>query len=236
MAQGKKRKVVICTPTVTRPYDAYLEAVEASVPALEAAGLEHYMVSEVGNPYISAARSIMLRKALDARADVVVFIDHDLSWRPDDLVRLIQSDAHVVAGTYRFTLPDDRVEYMGSIATNPDGSVRVREDGLIYADMVPAGFLKVTKEAVADLMADYPELVYGPVYSPSIDLFQHGAHKGMWWGEDYAFSRRWIESGHDLFILPDLSLTHHRPGGSWPGNLHEHLMGLANGDRSNAGQ
>lgn len=222
----RRTKVVVCTPTITRPYEAYIDALAASVPSLEEAGFDHYVVTEVGNPYISAARSILLRKALDARADIIVFIDHDISWRPDDLTKLIQAEAHVVAGTYRFTLPD-KTEFMGSICTNTDGSVKVRDDGLIYADMVPAGFLKITAAAIVDLMKAYPELVYGPPYSPSIDLFQHGAHNGLWWGEDYAFSRRWIDSGHDLFVLPDLTLTHHRPGAEWVGNLHEHLQGLA---------
>lgn len=30
----------------------------------------------------------MLRKALDAQADVIVFIDHDVSWAPGDLLKL----------------------------------------------------------------------------------------------------------------------------------------------------
>jgi hypothetical protein len=56
--------------------------VEASVPVLEAAGWEVGFVDERGNPYISAARATMLRKALDAKCDVVVFLDDDLSWEP----------------------------------------------------------------------------------------------------------------------------------------------------------
>ena len=60
------------------------------------------MVHEVGSPYISAARATMLRKALDAKADVIVFIDHDLSWRPGDLLKLIETTGDVVGGTYRF--------------------------------------------------------------------------------------------------------------------------------------
>ena len=40
---------------------------------------------------VSGARAAMLRKALDAKADVIVFIDHDVSWAPEDLVKLIKT-------------------------------------------------------------------------------------------------------------------------------------------------
>ena len=95
-------KVVFCIPTITRPYQVTIDSLAASVPCIEAAGWQHAVVSEIGNPYISAARSYMLRKALDAGADVVVFIDHDLSWQPVDMLKLIETEGDVVAGTYCF--------------------------------------------------------------------------------------------------------------------------------------
>ena len=75
-------KVVLCVPTITRPYQQLLDSIRAAVPLLDEAGIEHQMVSEVGNPYISQARNVMLRKALDADADHIVFLDHDLSFDP----------------------------------------------------------------------------------------------------------------------------------------------------------
>jgi hypothetical protein len=52
------------------------------VPAMDAAGIEHSMVWEVGCPYVSHARATMLRKALDWGAEAIVFLDHDLSFEP----------------------------------------------------------------------------------------------------------------------------------------------------------
>src|SRR5690242_1599813 len=96
------KKVAFCIPTIKKPYQVTLDSLAASLPLLDAAGWDHMMVSAVGNPYISAARSIMLRKALDAKADVIVFIDHDVSWQPLDLLTLIETEGDVVCGTYRF--------------------------------------------------------------------------------------------------------------------------------------
>lgn len=216
------KKVVFCIPTVTRPYQQCLDSLEASVPLVKEAGWDDYMVNEVGSPYISAARATMLRKALDARADVIVFIDHDLSWRPEDLVKLINTPGDVVAGTYRFKA--DEVSYMGTIHSTPEGTPMVREDGCIKARLVPAGFLKITKEAVDKFMQAYPDLCYGEKYRQSVDLFNHGAHKGVWWGEDYAFCRRWEEIEGDIWLVPDLQLNHHSKDKSYPGNFHIYLM------------
>lgn len=216
------KKVVLCIPTLTRPYKQTLDAIRDSVPALEAAGYEHFMVTEIGNPYISGARSYMLRKAMDAKADIVVFIDHDLSWKPQDLVKLISTDGDVVAGTYRFKTPNE-VRYMGVIQDGADFLPVCRDDGCIKATRVPAGFLKVTKEAVCMFMQAYPEYVYGPPYNPSVDLFHHGAHKGAWWGEDYAFSRNWIDCGGEIWLVPDLDLDHHTATEVFAGNFHKYL-------------
>ena len=92
------KKVIFAIPTITKPYQVCLDSLEASIPLIQAAGWEDGMVSEVGCPYISVARSKLLRKAMDAKADVVVFIDHDLSWEPHDLLKLIETEGDVVAG------------------------------------------------------------------------------------------------------------------------------------------
>lgn len=213
--------IVFCCPTIARPTNAFLAALEASLPRIEAAGHTHAAVYEVGCPYISAARATMLRKALDAKADAIVFLDHDLGWRPEDLLKLVQTPGEVVAGTYRFKKQDE--EYMGAVISNDRGTPLVREDGCIAADRVPAGFLKITPDCVERFMTAYPGLVYGKRWNPHVDLFNHGASDGVWYGEDYAFSRRWIACGGEIWIVPDLMLTHYGDG-PYPGNFHRFLM------------
>jgi len=226
------KKVVFCVPTVTRPYQQCLDSLEACLPAVEAAGWDHAMVNEVGNPYISAARATMLRKALDAGATAIVFIDHDVSWRPKDMVRLLETEGEVVAGTYRFK--SDGVSFMGTIFTDADGFPSLRADGCIRAKTVPAGFLKFTPAAVERFMTAYPHLCYGEKYHQSVDIFNHGAHEGLWWGEDYAFSRNFIAAGGTIWLIPDLQLDHHGKDVSYIGNFHEYLMACPGGSKDPA--
>jgi hypothetical protein len=215
-------KVVFATPSLAGPTAPYIAALEKSIPVIVGAGWEEAYVQEVGCPYISHARANMTRKALDAGADVIVYLDYDLSWDPSDLLTLLEAPGDVVAGTYRFKKAEE--EYMGAIFSDPFGLPLTRPDGCIKAARVPAGFLKVTRDGINRFMGAYPELLYGPHYSPSVDLFNHGAHRGTWWGEDYAFCRRWTDCGGEIWLAPNLNIAHHAADKAYPGNYHEFLM------------
>src|SRR4249919_2308531 len=97
-----KRKVVFCVPSLFGPTQPFIDALEKSIGPVIEAGWEEGLVEERGCPYISAARATMLRKALDAKADAIVFLDYDMSWDEGDLLRLIDTPGEVVSGAYRF--------------------------------------------------------------------------------------------------------------------------------------
>jgi hypothetical protein len=220
------KKVVFCTPSLSGPTAPYIKALEDSIPLIVAAGWEEGYTQQIASPYISAARATMLRTALDANADVIVFIDYDVSWAPQDLLKLIETEGDVVAGTYRCKTEDGPTKefYMGTWDVNEDFTPKVRADGAISAKLVPAGFLKLTKAAVDKFMVAYPDLCYGPMYHLAVDLFNHGVHERVWWGEDYSFARRWKEKCGDIWLVPDLSIDHHAKDKVYKGNLHQFLL------------
>lgn len=209
-------KVVLCVPTIIKPHQCLLDSIEKSLPALK--DYDHYMVSEVGCPYISCARATMLRKALDVKADIIIFLDHDISFEPEDLLRLIQTEGDYVVGTYRFKHEPE--EYMGRLLSNEDGTPITREDGAIQSFSAPAGFMKITPYTVNKIIEHFPELCFGDRHSPHVDFFNHGAFNHVWYGEDYAASRRWLEVGGDIWTIPDLNIDHQ----GFKGNLHQFLL------------
>jgi hypothetical protein len=223
-------KIVFCTPTREKPHAAYLAALEASIPALDAAGIEHSTAFEVGCPYISSAMATLARRALDTMPDALVFLDDDMSWTPESLVRLIQCKEDVVGGTYRFR--KEAVEYMGCLVTDDAGRPLVGKDGMVIPKWMPSGFLKVTAHAIDKFMKAYPDLNCGPAYHPTPDLFNHGAHEGIWYGQDYAFCRRYAEKCGPIWLIPDLDINHHQGDMVFPGNFHQYLLGCPGGSSS----
>jgi len=226
----KDKKVVFCVPTITKPTQPCLESIKASIPLIEAAGWKHEMVSEIGNPYISAARSYMLYKALHVDATAIVFIDHDISWDAQDLLTLIETEGEVVAGVYRYK--NDNEEYMGCHETDLGGRPVVRKDGCLSMVCVPAGFLKVTDQSINAFIQKYPELCYGNRYSPHVDLFNHGARDYVWFGEDYSFCHRWKALGQQIWLIPNMNINHHHGDKVFEGNYHEWLLKQPGGSKS----
>lgn len=243
-------KVVFGIPIAkfsTGPHKKTRESLENAVPAIEAAGFtNHGFTYTAGNPYISGARAEITRKALDAKADIIVFIDHDVSFDPEDMVKLLKAEGDVVGGTYRCKV--EEIQYMGAIYTHMvgvkcycgetdhaaimDGRPLIRKDGAIKARTLPAGFLKVTTTCLDKFMRSYPELCYGPQYNLSVDLFNHGAHEGIWWGEDYAFCRRWEDCGGENWLLPDLNIHHWEGDKAYEGNYHQFLLRCPGGSKA----
>lgn len=247
--QGKP-KVVFGIPIAkfsTGPHPKTVDSLRNAVPLIEAAGFEHGFTYTAGNPYISGARAEITRKALDAKADVIVYIDHDVSFNAEDMLNLLNAEGDVVGGTYRCKVEEP--QYMGAIYTHHVGGFAcpcgerhsdekfesrpiTRADGAIKARTLPAGFLKVTTTALDKFMRAYPELCYGPQYSLSVDLFNHGAHEGIWWGEDYAFCRRYEACGGECWLLPNMNIHHWEGDKCYPGNYHEFLLRCPGGSKS----
>ncbi len=223
----------MCTPTIRLPFPQYVDAMEETGHFLKAKGIDPKLVFEAGSAYISWARANMLMKAMtETESEIFVFIDHDLSWEPENLLTLIQHPGDVVAGTYRYK--QDVEEYMGFWEHTEDNRPIVRDDGTLKAKTVPAGFLKVTRQAVNRFREAYPELIFGPK-NEYVDLFNHGAYEGLWWGEDFAFSRRWRDIGGEIYLIPDLNITHHTKDEAFPGNLHRFLLRQPGGSEHGAG-
>ena len=204
----------------------------ASIPLVREAGYEEGAALEHGCAYVSYARSQLLSRALQWGADWIFFIDHDLSWEPGALLKVLQAPGDVVAGTYRFKSEDE--EYMGSPWFEKDGKVLIRRDGMISMLKVPAGFLKISRTAVERILERYPQLDFSRPDKPYMyDIFNHGVIAKTWFGEDYAFCLRWKMMKQTIWCVPDLDITHHGKNSdgeafAFPGNYHKWLKSQEN--------
>lgn len=215
-------KVLFATPFLEVPTKHWVESLEASIPYVEEAGWEHGLTVEIGNPYVSGARANLLAKFVnDASYDRIFFIDYDLGWEPAALAKVLSVDSDVVCGDYRFK--NDREEYMTKLMSNEHGTPLVRRDGCILAEVAPAGFMCIKREVLDRFAQSYPSLTYG-TNNVHVDLFNHGAIDGIWWGEDYAFCYRWRKLGGEVWVAPDLNIDHHSKSVVYKGNLHEFLL------------
>jgi hypothetical protein len=101
------------------------------------------------------------------------------------------------------------------------------ENGAVEAEGLPTGFMKIKRVVFEKIMAAHPELVYEDITTgkKTYNFFGMYIDKGKWYGDDYGFCKLWTDLGGQLWILPNITLTH---SGSkvYEGNLHNHMIEL----------
>jgi hypothetical protein len=215
-------------------HPACVQSLEATLALVAERGHESTIGTCAGCCYIQFARNRLVRDFLKTDADVLFFIDDDVSWNADDALRLIESQEPVVAGVYR--LKNDVESYPVVVCTDEQHRA-VTRDGTISAKAVPAGMLRIHRSVIERLVSAYPEksyydLVDGVREDGYCDLFPQGVYGDRWVGEDYAFCRLWTDLGGYIGVLPNMTLGHHSGERKWVGNYHEFLMRQPGGSKA----
>lgn len=156
----------------------------------------------------------------------IILIDSDLGFQPESVLRLLTHDVDVVAGSYR--MKNQWNEYTGVIQRGETGVPRGIElpDGtpLLMADRVTGGFTRFRREALTKFADAHPELHYADGQGESVGFWHALIKDNTFYSHDYLQSLRWQEIGVDLWIDPNMTLTHYGTIG-YKGNLCEHLKG-----------
>jgi hypothetical protein len=140
----------------------------------------------------------------------LIFIDSDIGWEVEGLLRLVSHDVPIVAGLYR--RKEETVSYTVQFS-DPHAVKRNRETGLIEAIRVGAGFLRLQRSAIERMIAGYPGLRHSPPRASGetkdrYALFDTSLENGEFHGEDYTFCDRWRAIGGKIWADPDIVLRH----------------------------
>lgn len=185
-----------------------------------------------GDPYIQKARNTLVKQFLDSDNDIFFFIADDLEFKAEDVLKAIEMPGDVVAGVYR--IKQDEPQYPVSVNRGVNGIPLTRKDGCISATRVQTGFLRINRCVFEQIILRYPGIAYygvkdGRPVNVAHDFFPQGVHKHIWIGEDYAFCELWTGIGGEIWVIPDLDLTHYAGEKGYKGNYHEYLKRLPGG-------
>jgi hypothetical protein len=176
---------------------------------------------EVGLPYISMARNNLLRKFMQSDCTHIVFIDSDIGFAPGAFHDLIIAKEDVIGGAY--PKKQDIEEYAVRLRKGDDGNV-VFHDGVLLAEGLATGFMKISRVAVEKMQVAYPEMAYSDSISnqTTYNFFGEFMAEGRMFYDDFGFCRLWEQTGGTMWCLPNITFTH---AGSrdYKGNLHEYL-------------
>lgn len=138
---------------------------------------------------LAKARMLLVREALDSRADHILFLDDDIVHTPNDFATLQAADVDVISGAYSFREPGGT-----TIGYPLDGGEQ--RGRCLEMLSIGLGYCLVKRAALARLVEAYDD-----------DLFAMRV-KG---GEDELFSSHWRALGGQLWLHTAVQLGHVGP-------------------------
>lgn len=162
---------------------------------------------------LAFGRNVLVKQFLESTADRLVFVDADVTFSPGSLVRLAHHPVDFVGGAYRLKQEQESYPIFPL-----EGEVQALGD-LVPVAMVPTGFLSLSRKVFEDFKNAYPNRDYKVQGVPCYAYFQIPFKDGALYTEDAYFCREWRECGGNIYLDPELSLTHWGESKPFPGHI-----------------
>lgn len=238
----KDKKFFIATPFYElKGYSPYIKSLVDSLVGLakyeKETGIEFEFHHVSGDSYVWRARNTLAAKFLKSDCSHLVFIDSDESWEPEGLYRILKADVPIVGAAY--PVKNNWEHYGVVIHTQGENfAPKVNAEGLIHADKVPTGFMKISREVFQKIQASEPDNWYWEqdeygTSSKRHNFFGHILEDHVIYGEDISFNKRWQRVGGELFVEPRVTIGHYGIK-EWPGNYDRFLRQQPGGDLAQA--
>jgi hypothetical protein len=202
-------------PAYTAPTEDTERSIIAGALALKEAGIEVQDFDAYSCCYIDYSRNILAARFLRSSATDLVFIDSDVGFEPEALVRLCTSDRPFSAGIYRKKTEPE--EY----PVAPKGpQIWADRDGFIECLWMPTGFMRINRAVFEGL--DVP--AYADSAGETVKAyFLCSVRNGGYWGEDVEFCRLVREAGGKPCAFSDMDLRHVAGDKTYYGNWGRYL-------------
>lgn len=216
-------KLAIATPFYN--YQACSEYVTSMVQTsrmLEKTGID-FDYYTCHDSYVGRARNSLCAQFLASDCTDLFFIDSDEDWDLFGFFRVLMSPYEVVGASYR--MKNSWNEWTASLIVQ-DGHPMGRVNGnaaVINAESIPCGFMRLKRSALEKFMAAYPKLKYLNNGKEQMKFFECSEEVGgEFTGEDVTFCKRWRDIGGDVWVEPNVTITHYGMSG-FRGNLDKSL-------------
>ena len=193
------------------------------------------LIFKDGDALITRARASLISQFLDdPSATHLLFIDADIGFEPEQVMRLVQCGAEMCAAVYPIKRLDwGRVKKtIDGARPNPaaaslqyvfeveDPNAVIARAGFVKVRYAGTGFLMIRRQALEKMCARYPQLKFKRDHSVDASsasdnrfaLFECMIDEaGTYLSEDFAFCKRWTDMGGEIWADLDSKLNHVGP-------------------------
>jgi hypothetical protein len=198
-------------------------------------GLTLKVLFKDGDALITRARASLLSQFLeDEAATHLLFLDADIGFESEQVLRLIQCGAEMCAAVYpvkridwdkvkqtiETARPDPAAAALRYVFEVDDPTAVIEKAGFVKVRYAGSGFFMMRRDAVERMCARYPQLHYkrdhsidaATISDKRYALFECMiADDGTYLSEDFAFCRRWTDMGGEIWADLKSTLCHVGP-------------------------
>jgi hypothetical protein len=213
-------------------------------------GLTLKVLFKDGDALITRARASLSAQFLsDAAATHLLFLDADIGFEPEQVLRLITCGADMCAAVYpvkridwermkrsiETAAPDPAAAALRYVFEVENPKAVIERSGFLKVRYAGTGFLMIRRGALEAMCARPPELQYkrdhaaddGAAGDKRFALFESMiADDGTYLSEDFAFCKRWTDMGGEIWADLRSTLSHVGPM-TFRGNLASQFAGAA---------
>jgi hypothetical protein len=181
---------------------------------------------QAGDALVTRARQTIVAQFLDnPGATHLLFVDADIGFQPEQVVRLLEFGADFTAAAYpvkeihwemmaaavqagRTPLESATLSYV--VERSPSEDLILR-GGFVKSSYAGAGFMMVRRGAIESMIERYPELRYthehrssdplaGSRWRSALFNCMVDQATGFYLSEDFSFCRRWTDMGGEIWV------------------------------------
>jgi hypothetical protein len=181
---------------------------------------------QAGDALVTRARQTLVCHFLDnPSATHLLFIDADIGFEPEQVIRLLEFDADFTGAAYpvkqinwemmpaaveagRKPLESATLSY---VVERDAGEELVMRNGFVKSRYAGTGFMMIRRPALEAMIAHYPELRYthehklsdpleGSRWRSALFNCMIDQATGFYLSEDFSFCRRWIDMGGEIWV------------------------------------
>jgi hypothetical protein len=186
------------------------------VEVLRVNKISHQITTLRNESLIPRARNILTAMFLASECTHLMFIDADIEFNAEDVIKLIRANLPLAVGAYpKKTLP---IQYAINLKVmDPNTGQLNSKNGLVEVLDASTGFFLIKREVVEKMVLAFPELHLKNDSSIDPKLNQHcyalfdtllDPVDNRYLSEDYTFCRRWQQIGGSIWLDPTIKLNH----------------------------
>ncbi len=213
--------IIATTCNSGRPCANYVMSMVDSAVFLTSQGkaFDYWIHSE--DCHVDDGRNFIVQEFLATKAPFLIFIDDDVGWDTENLVRLIMHrNVDIVGGAYplKQDIEDWPVRIKADVPT-----MQARPDGLLEVEGVPTGFMRIERRVLEALSKKRKHMYYVPTGCQADDrrsqvIFERMMVDGKRWSGDLNFCREARLLGFHVHVDPEMNFSH-QGNKRWEGNF-----------------